>query len=67
MPGTGATMASVRREQAKSAPSEEIGDFELARAVRRAARLELTMSERLARLHTLCKQMSAVKGAASQT
>jgi hypothetical protein len=65
MPGTGATMASVQREQAKPIPGEEIGDFELARAVRRTATLELTMSERLARLHALCKQMSAIKGAAS--
>ena len=44
---------------------EDIGDFGHARAVRREAALALSMSERLARLHTLCKQMSAVKGAAS--
>lgn len=45
--------------------SEDIGDFGRATAVRREAALALTMSERLARLHALCKQMSAVKGAAS--
>jgi hypothetical protein len=43
----------------------DIGDFRRARAVRREAALALTMSERLARVHTLCKQMSVVKGAAS--
>jgi hypothetical protein len=44
---------------------ENIGDFARARAVRHRAELELSMSERLARVHALCKQMSAVKGAAS--
>jgi hypothetical protein len=44
--------------------SENIGDFARARAVRREAALALSMSERLARVHALCKQMSAVKGAA---
>jgi hypothetical protein len=47
------------------ARSEDIGDFRGAQAVRREAALALTMSERLARVHALCKQMSAVKGAAS--
>jgi hypothetical protein len=42
----------------------EIGDFGRARAVRREAALTLSMSERLARMQALCKQMSAVKGAA---
>jgi hypothetical protein len=42
-----------------------IGDFRRARGVRREAALALTMSERLARMHALCKQMSAIKGAAS--
>jgi hypothetical protein len=45
--------------------SEDIGDFARGRAVRREAALALSMSERLARVHVLCKQMSAVKGAAS--
>lgn len=44
---------------------KDIGDFGRSRAVRREAALALTMSERLARVHTLCKQMSAIKGAAS--
>jgi hypothetical protein len=43
----------------------DIGDFGRSRAVRREAALALTMSERLARVHVLCKQMSAIKGAAS--
>jgi len=47
------------------ARSEDIGDFGRATAARREAALALTMSERLARVHALCKQMSAVKGAAS--
>jgi hypothetical protein len=41
---------------------EDIGDFGRARAVRREAALALTMSERLARMHVHCKQMSAIKG-----
>lgn len=57
----------MRQKHPQTSPHEEIGDFERARAVRRKAALELTMSERLARLHALCKQMSAVKGAASRT
>lgn len=42
-----------------------IGDFERARARRREAALALSMNERLARMHALCKQMGAIKGAAS--
>jgi len=34
------------------------------RVVRREADLRATMSERLARVHALCKQMTAIKGAA---
>jgi hypothetical protein len=45
--------------------SEDIGDFDRARVARRESALALSMSERLARVHALCKQMSAVKGAAS--
>lgn len=48
-----------------NARNDDIGDFGRAQAARREAILALTMSERLARLHTLCKQMSAIKGAAS--
>jgi hypothetical protein len=43
----------------------DIGDFKRARAVRREAALTPTMSERLARMPALCKQMSAIKGTAS--
>jgi hypothetical protein len=55
----------MARKESDRARSEDIGDFRGARAVRREAALALTMSERLARVHALCKQMSAVKGAAS--
>jgi hypothetical protein len=44
--------------------SGEAGELDRARAVRREADLRATMSERLARMHVLCKQMSAIKGAA---
>jgi hypothetical protein len=44
--------------------SRDIGDFERAASIRRRANWDLSMSERLARVHELCKQMSAVKGAA---
>jgi hypothetical protein len=41
------------------------GDIsELARAMRLEADRKAPMSERLARVHALCKQMSAMKGAA---
>jgi hypothetical protein len=43
----------------------DIGDFGRARAARGEAALSMTMSERLARMHALCKQMSAIKGAAA--
>jgi hypothetical protein len=41
-------------------------ELDRARAVRRQADLQATMSERLARVHALCKQMSSIKGAARQ-
>jgi hypothetical protein len=44
--------------------SGEIGELRRARQMRLAADREATMSERLARVHRLCKQMSAIKGAA---
>jgi hypothetical protein len=44
---------------------EEIGDLRRVRAVRLEAARGGSMSERLARLHTLCKQLSAIKGAAA--
>lgn len=43
------------------ADSEELAR---ARALRLEADRKATMSERLARVHSLCKQMSAIKGAA---
>lgn len=43
----------------------DIGDMRRARAARLEAVWKMPMSERLARMHALCKQMSAVKGAAS--
>jgi hypothetical protein len=55
----------VTAKETPTARSVDIGDFARARAVRHEAALTLTMSERLARMHALCKQMSAIKGAAS--
>jgi hypothetical protein len=59
-------MAAVRlRGVPEKVDSHEIGDLKRARVVRLEATRSAAMSERLARLHTLCKQMSAIKGAAS--
>jgi len=44
--------------------SGDAKELDQVRAVRRDADLRATMSERLARVHTLSKQMSAIKGAA---
>jgi hypothetical protein len=41
-----------------------IDDLARARALRLEADRHVPMSVRLARVHTLCKQMSAIKGAA---
>jgi len=41
-----------------------INDLARARARRLEADRQAPMSERLARVHALCKQMSAIKGAA---
>lgn len=60
----GVSIRGVNLEERHAARGEDIGDFGRSRAVRREAALALSMSQRLARLHTLCKQMSAVKGAA---
>lgn len=51
--------------QDKVRGAEDIGDFERADEVRREAALALSMSERLARMHALCKQLSVLKGAAA--
>jgi hypothetical protein len=47
------------------ANARAIGDMQRARTVRLEANRRASMSERLGRLHALCKQMSAIKGAAS--
>ena len=52
------------KESEKVRSREDIGDFRRACAIRRDAVLSLSMSERLARVHVLCKQMSAIKAAA---
>ena len=44
--------------------SGDIDDLKRARALRIDADRKAPMSERLARVHALCKQMSAIKGAA---
>jgi len=44
--------------------SGDIGDLDRARALRLEADRRAPMSERLARVHALCKQLSAIKGAA---
>jgi hypothetical protein len=46
-------------------PADEIGNLAGARAARLDADRRASMSERLARLHTLCKQLGAIKGAAA--
>jgi hypothetical protein len=49
---------------ATKALSGDIRDLERARAIRIEASRRAPMSERLARVHVLCKQLSAIKGAA---
>jgi hypothetical protein len=44
--------------------SGNVEELNRVRTLRREADLRATMSERLARVHALCKQMSAIKGAA---
>jgi len=43
----------------------DIGDLKNARAMRLNADRRAPMSERLARLHALCQQLGAIKGAAA--
>lgn len=50
----------------KPVESSKIGDLDHARDQRRRADWSLPMSERLARVHELSRQMSAVKGAARE-
>lgn len=44
--------------------SGDIGDLQQAKMSRLEADRRMPMSERLARVHALCKQMSAIKGVA---
>jgi len=44
----------------------DIGDLARARQIRLEADRRAPMSERLARVHALCKQMSSIKGAAAR-
>jgi hypothetical protein len=48
----------------KTSASRIIGDLDRVAIARREASWELPMSERLAQVHALSKQMSAIKGAA---
>jgi hypothetical protein len=57
--------ASVRlSDVAAKALSGDVGELKRARALRLEADRNAPMSERLARVHALCKQLSAIKGAA---
>lgn len=47
--------------------SGDIGELRLARELRLEADRKVPMSDRLARMHVLCKQMSAIKGTAAGT
>jgi hypothetical protein len=49
---------------ATKALSGDIGELAQARAIRLEADRRLPMSERLARVHSLCKQLNAIRGAA---
>jgi hypothetical protein len=46
-------------------PAHDIGDLKRARAARLDADRRASMSERLARLDALCRQLGAIKGAAA--
>jgi hypothetical protein len=47
--------------------SGDISELSLGRELRLEADRKASMSDRLARVHSLCKQMSAIKGAAART
>lgn len=55
-------MASSHAAQRRA--SENVRELDDAHARRAREDLELTMSERLAKLHTLCAQFTAIAGAA---
>lgn len=47
--------------------SGDTGELRLAKELRLEADRNASMSDRLARMHALCKQMNAIKGAAART
>ena len=60
-----ATIGAVRLEcMTVKALSGDIGELGRAREIRLEADRRAPISERLARVHALCKQLSAIKGAA---
>jgi hypothetical protein len=64
--GPRSTIVRMTSKAENPSKSRDIGDFERSAVLRREVDWALPMSERLARLHTLCKQMSAIKGAAAR-
>jgi hypothetical protein len=56
--------APPSKQSSNIADSGKIGDLRRAAELRREAAWALSMSERLARVHQLCKQMNAINGAA---
>lgn len=59
-----ATILRIKVGNESPQPDHAIGDFDAAAAVRRRKFQALPMSERLARMHALNKQLSAIKGVA---
>jgi len=53
-----------RKDLRTTPDSREFGDFDRAAAIRRQAAWDLSMSERLAQVHELSKQISAINGVA---
>lgn len=62
-PGDREALVRLRRMGSR-ALNGDIGELARASAMRLEADRKAPMSARLARVHTLCKQMSAIKGAA---
>jgi hypothetical protein len=56
--------SGLSKPTSKQPDSRDIGDLDRAAKIRRRAAWDLSMSERLARMQELCRQMSAVKDAA---